>query len=212
MILDRHTSSDRSDKWDYNPQSRSLAQAFSQVSTDERAARYGQMPVTILLTGVPGAGKSTTAYALERFLFDQGRAAAVLDGQNLRLSLSRDLSFSHAERSENVRRAAEVARLMNNAGMISIVSVVAPEDEIRRRAAEVIDRDKFLLVYLTAAPEVISQRHPRRDDDFGNDFGADSVKYEPPADADLVLETDKLTTAECVARIYDLLLSRKAVF
>jgi bifunctional enzyme CysN/CysC len=159
--------------------------------------------VTVLLSGVPGAGKSTTAYALERYLFDQGRAATVLDGQNLRLGLSRDLGFTADARSENVRRTAEVARLLNDAGLIAIVSLVAPEESVRQRAAEVISRERFLLVHLTAAPDVLAQRQASADA-----APTEDVRYEPPSDPDLVLETDKLSTADCIRQIADLLAAR----
>ena len=89
------------------------------MSPAERAARFGQTPVTLLLTGLEGAGKTTLAYALERRLFDAGRAVAVLDGRQMRQTISRDLGFTAADRSENLRRAADVARLLNDAGLIA---------------------------------------------------------------------------------------------
>ncbi len=207
MILDRHTSSERPDKWDYDPGSQTLAQEFSQVSAEERAARFGQHAVTVLLSGVPGAGKSTTAYALERYLFDHGRAATVLDGQNLRLGLSRDLGFGSDDRSENVRRTAEVAKLLNDAGLIAIVSLVAPDEAIRKRAAEVISPERFLLVHLTAAPEVLAARQTVNDEPPADE----ALQYEAPANPDLVLQTDRLSTAECVGRIAELLVARGAL-
>jgi bifunctional enzyme CysN/CysC len=204
MILDRHTSSDRPDKWDFEPTGVSLSHEFSQVSAEERAARFGQQAVTVFLSGVPGAGKSTTAYALERYLFDQGRAATVLDGQNLRLGLSRDLGFTADARSENVRRTAEVARLVNEAGMIAIVSQVAPEESVRQRAADVISRERFILVHLTADPNVLAQRQATADAAPPDD----ELRYEPPSNPDLVLETDKLSPADCVHQIANLLTTR----
>ena len=102
MILDRRTGEDRGDHWEDTP-SESLKAEVSNVSVDERKARFGQTAVTLLLTGLPGAGKTTTAYALERRLFDNGRSASVIDGQNMRLGLSRDLGFSDEDRSENLR-------------------------------------------------------------------------------------------------------------
>ena len=131
MILDRRTSEDRTDAWDVVPQSESLTAEISNVTAEERQARLGQKPATILLTGLPGAGKSTTAYALERRLFDRGRTATVLDGQNLRVGLARDLGFSRENRSENLRRAAEVAKLMNKAGLICVMALVSPNEEMR---------------------------------------------------------------------------------
>ena len=143
MILDRRTDSQRRDHWDDEPAAETLQSQLSNVSADERAARFGQQPATILLTGLTGAGKSTLAYALERRLFDLGRASAVLDGQNMRLGISRDLGFTSEERSENLRRSAEVARLINQAGLICISAFVAPSEEVRQKAAEVVGADRF---------------------------------------------------------------------
>ena len=120
MIIDRQTSESSKDHWDDEPVSKTLVGYESKVSLEERSARFGQTPVTILLTGLPGAGKSTTAYGLERCLFEEGRNAVVIDGQNMRMGISRDLGFTSENRSENVRRCAEIARLFNENGAISI--------------------------------------------------------------------------------------------
>jgi bifunctional enzyme CysN/CysC len=204
MILERQTSDDRQAHWDSLPQSQSLSQEFSHVTLEQREARFGQKPATLLLTGPPGSGKSTTAYALERFLFDQGRTAIVLDGQNLRLGLSRDLGFSPDERSENVRRTAEVARLLNNAGLICILAMVAPDEVVRRRAAEVVGLDRFYVVHLAASPTLLAKHQPVADDE------GDGIRhYEPPATPDLILEVGKLSIAECVQRLVDFLNHRQ---
>jgi bifunctional enzyme CysN/CysC len=195
MILERQTSDDRQAHWDSGPQSQSLAQEFSQVTLTQREARFGQRPATILLTGPPGSGKSTTAYALERALFDQGRTAIVLDGQNLRLGLSRDLGFSAEERSENVRRTAEVARLLNNAGLICILSMVAPDEHVRRRAAEVVGTDRFYVVHLSATSELLARATKDNQDD--------QAPYQPPDEPDLTLEVGRHSTAECVHQLLE---------
>jgi bifunctional enzyme CysN/CysC len=186
------------------------------VTAEERQARFGQRPATILLTGLTGAGKTTIAYALERRLFDAGRTSTVLDGQNLRLGISKDLGFSFEDRSENLRRGAEVARLVNEAGLICIAAFVAPSDEVRQRAADVIGRDRFLLVHLSAPVEVCRGRaHAGQYDkaeagDIAN-FPGVSFPYDEPEDADLVLPTDELGPAECVERLMDLLSQRGVV-
>ncbi len=126
MILDRVTGAKSEDHWDDEPASALLIARGGNVTIDERSARFGQSPCTILLTGLSGAGKSTTAYALERELFSDGRAVTVLDGENMRLGISRDLEFTSEDRSENLRRTAEVSRLFNDAGLICICAFVAP--------------------------------------------------------------------------------------
>ncbi len=204
MIIDRRTGDDRGDAWEVDPQE-SLQAEISNVSTDERKARFGQTAVTLLLTGLPGAGKTTTAYALERRLFDSGRAAAVIDGQNLRLGLSRDLSFGMEDRSENLRRGSEAARIVNKSGLICILALIAPNEEARGKSAQVIGDDKFILVHLDAPPEVCSERN--------NDEEKDEVSldFDTPENPDLVLDTSKLSTKECVDKILELLASKQLI-
>jgi bifunctional enzyme CysN/CysC len=213
MILDRLTSSPEADHWSDEPASQRLHVATGNVTEVERRARFGQSPCTVLLTGLAGAGKSTTAYALERELFSQGRAVTVLDGQNMRLGISRDLGFTSEDRSENLRRSAEIARLMNDAGLLCICAFVAPSEEVRRKAAEVVGTGRFLVVHLAAPLEVCRQRD--QEGLYGAaeageiaDFPGISAPYEPPARPDLILQTDRTNVAKCVAQIIDMLQSR----
>ncbi|HMO15728.1 MAG TPA: sulfate adenylyltransferase subunit CysN [Pirellulaceae bacterium] len=213
MILDRQTSENRRDSWDQSPASDSLQSETSTVTPDERAARYGQKPVTLMLTGLPGTGKTTTAYAVERRLFDLGHAAFVVDGQNLRLGLNRDLGFSVEGRSENLRRAAEVAKILNDAGNICLMSMIAPSNEFRKRAAEVIGTSRVLVIYLHAPPELcrkrnVSEQLAQASSDERREAPAE---YEPPPSPDLVLNTETLSTKECADQIMQLLLDRKII-
>ena len=216
MILDRTTEEDRHDHWDDEPQSENLSTELSAVTPEERAARFGQKPATILLTGLTGAGKTTIAYALERRLFDLGRSATVLDGQNMRRGISRDLGFAADDRSENLRRSAEVAKLINEAGLICIGAFVAPSEEVRQRAAEVVGTDRFLVVYLSAPVEVCRERdtdghYPQADSGELPNFPGVSSPYEQPVSPDLVLPTHQLPVTECVDAILKLLEERGIV-
>ncbi|MCO6458309.1 MAG: sulfate adenylyltransferase subunit CysN [Pirellulaceae bacterium] len=216
MILDRVTAEQRHDHWDAEPRVSGEHAESSLVTAQQRAVRFGQRPVTLLLTGLTGAGKTTIAYALERRLFDMGRAAAVLDGVALRQGISRDLGFSNEDRSENLRRGAEVARLMNEAGLICIASFVAPDAPVRERAREVIGPDRFLLVHLAAPIDVCRQRHDgdhyqRADAGEIANFPGVSAAYDQPADADLVLPTHEWPVEQCVDRLLQLLRDSKVL-
>ena len=213
MILDLATSEQHRDHWDDESHAAELHEELSAVTADERRARFGQQPATILLTGLTGAGKTTIAYALERRLFDQGRAATVLDGQNMRRGISKDLGFTADDRSENLRRSAEVARLLNDAGLICISAFVAPSEEVRQRAAEVVGRDQFLVVYLSAPVEVCRQRdtdgHYRLADsgDIAN-FPGVTAPYDVPPAPDLELPTHEWSVNQCVDALLNMLEQR----
>ena len=201
-------------EWDEQPTSEHLRSSVGNVTTDERAARFGQRPATILLTGLAGAGKTTIGYSLERRLFDDGRVATVIDGQNMRLGLNRDLDFSDEGRSENLRRTVEVARLLNQAGMISICAFVAPSQEWRQRAKKAIGED-FFVVHLNTPVDVCRQRDPNMYDkaDSGEiaNFPGVSAPYEPPSKPDLVLPTHEWDIDTCVEKIMGLLMQRHII-
>ena len=213
MVIDRSRVQEWTEHWDTAPSSAALHGETSRVGSEERAARFGQRPVTLLLTGLSGAGKTSVAYALERRLFDTGYAANVLDGQNLRLSISRDLGFTRAERSEALRRAAEMARVVNDAGLICLCAFVAPSEDIRQRMRGVIGAERMLLVHLSAPLEICRQRdqdglYVLADAGEITDFPGVNAGYEAPASADLVLPTHEITVEESVERLMTLLKSR----
>jgi len=185
----------------------------SLIAPAERGRRFGQRPVTVLLVGLTGSGKSRIAYGLERRLWDEGRAVTVLYGQNMRQGLNRDLGFTADDRSENLRRSAEVAKLMNDAGLITIAAFVAPHEAVREKAKQLIGRDRVLEVYCTAPMEVLRAR-----DQSGAYRLADEGKiaqmpgvtaaFEEPKEPDLVLQTDRAGVDESVSRIVELMRSR----
>ena len=211
MIIDQRTSENTGASWEKASVSDSLVEEISAVTPAERASRYGQKPTTILFTGLPGAGKSTTAFGVERQLFDMGRSAMVVDGQNMRIGLSRDLNFSKDDRSENVRRAAEVASLMNDAGLICLLSFVSPNEDARKKAARVVGEEQFLVVHLNAPEEVCQQRH-QAEQTASEDTPLESkVNYQEPKDADLVLDTAQLKPADCVAKVIEMLEAKEII-
>lgn len=177
-----------------------------QVSADERQALLGQVPITIWLTGLSAAGKSTLAFALERELIGQGRACYVLDGDNVRHGLNRNLGFSAADRAENIRRIAEVARLMNDAGLIVIAAFISPFCADRAAASEIIGRDSFREVYVSTSLAVCESRDPKGL--YGKaragqvaEFTGISSPYEPPEQPHLVIDTAHLSLPEAVMRL-----------
>lgn len=182
------------------------------VSTEERAARFGQKPATVLFSGLSGAGKSTLAYAVERKLFDMGRAVYVLDGQNLRHDLNKGLPQDRAGRTENWRRAAHVARQFNEAGLLTLAAFVAPDAEGREQAKVLIGSDRLITVYVQASPQVCRERDPQglyaADQD---NIPGESFPYDVPLNADLVIDTQSQSVEEGVKAVLDLLRSRGAI-
>ncbi len=185
---------------------------LAHVSTEERAARFGQQPATVLFSGLSGAGKSTLAYAVERKLFDMGRAVYVLDGQNLRHDLNKGLAQDRAGRTENWRRAAQVAKQFNEAGLLSLAAFVAPDAEGREQARAIIGAERLLTVYVQASPQVCRQRDPQGlYAAAGDNIPGESFPYDIPLDADLVIDTQSLPIEECVKQVLALLRERGAI-
>ncbi|KPX86966.1 Adenylyl-sulfate kinase [Pseudomonas amygdali pv. mellea] len=182
----------------------------SQVSSTDREQHLKQTPKTVWLTGFSGSGKSTIAFALERALMDLGRLAYTLDGDNIRQGLCRDLGFAAADRSENIRRIAEVARLMNDAGLIVISSFISPYEADREAARSIIGHERFIEVFISTPLETCIQRDPKglyRRALAGElkDFTGISAPYEPPAGAALCLDTSQLSMDDCLERVLRLL-------
>ena len=185
---------------------------LAHVSTEERASRFGQQPATVLFSGLSGAGKSTLAYAVERKLFDMGRAVYVLDGQNLRHDLNKGLPQDRAGRAENWRRAAHVARQFNEAGMIALAAFVAPDAEGREQAKALIGAERLVTVYVQASPQICRERDPQGLYAAGGDnIPGEGFPYDVPLDADLVIDTQAQSVEEGVKAVLDLLRSRGAI-
>ncbi|WP_161864962.1 sulfate adenylyltransferase subunit CysN [Pseudomonas yangonensis] len=185
---------------------------LAHVSTEERASRFGQQPATVLFSGLSGAGKSTLAYAVERKLFDMGRAVYVLDGQNLRHDLNKGLPQDRAGRAENWRRAAHVARQFNEAGLIALAAFVAPDAEGREQAKALIGSERLVTVYVQASPQICAERDPQGLYAAGGDnIPGEGFPYDVPLDADLVIDTQTQSVEEGVKAVLDLLRSRGAI-
>ena len=187
---------------------RTVVWHVGQVTGEERAVLLGQRPATLWLTGLSGAGKSTIACALERRLLDSGHAAYVLDGDNVRHGLNRDLGFSPQDRTENIRRIAEVAKLFRDAGVISLTAFISPyrsDRDSARKLAEA-EHDAFIEVFVDCPVGVCEKRDPKgmyKKARAGiiKDFTGISAPYEPPENPEIHLRTDRLTVEECTQAI-----------
>jgi bifunctional enzyme CysN/CysC len=215
MILER-SEARGGDLWGQTPVAGQLKTRASQISVADRENRLQQRGATVLIYGLPSSGKASVAYALEKALFDMGRHVTVLYGPDMRQGLSRDLGHTADDRSENLRRSAEVARILNDTGILCIAAFVAPHDAVRAKAKQVVGADRFMSVYLSAPVEACRARdtsgaYHLADEGKLAQFPGVSAAYEEPSDADLVLPTHRISVDECVARIVDLLKSRHII-
>lgn len=167
----------------------------------QRELRNGHRGCVVWLTGLSSAGKSTIASELERELFNLGRQAYVLDGDNIRHGLCSDLGFTPKDRAENIRRVGEVAKLFTDAGIICITAFISPYRADRHFVRELLPPGHFIEVFVNAPLAVCEQRDPKglyakaRALEI-KEFTGVSAPYEPPVQPELELRTDQLTVAE----------------
>ncbi|WP_440026606.1 adenylyl-sulfate kinase [Chromobacterium amazonense] len=184
----------------------------SRIRLADRQRLFGHAALTLWLTGLSGAGKSTIAYALEDRLVHAGMSSTVLDGDNLRHGLNRDLGFSAVDRRENIRRMAEVARLMNEAGMIVVCACISPFRSDREMAREIIGEPYFAEIYVSTALNVCEARDCKglyakaRAGQVAH-FTGISAPYEPPSHPALALDAGSLRLEESVSSLFGLVLS-----
>lgn len=207
MVLDRESLSasdllQSADSTDLHPPARAITRAVK--------SRSWVPPITLWLTGLSGAGKSTIAQALEAEIVSSGGALVWLDGDSLRSGLSADLGFSRRDRTEHVRRTAELAKLLNASGFLTVCSLISPFHEQRALARRIIGLDAFVEVYVKASLEVCEGRDPHglyaraRAGDLAQFTGIDS-SYEAPAEPALVLDTECSRVSDCTAALVALL-------
>jgi bifunctional enzyme CysN/CysC len=207
MVLDRDSLAgqdilQRTESADLHPPVR-------RVTKTRNAGVWGVPPITLWLTGLSGAGKSTVAQALEASIISNGGHLVWLDGDTLRSGLNADLGFSRRDRTEHIRRTAELAKLLNASGILVVCSLISPFLDQRELAKHIIGADAFYEVYVKASLEECERRDPHglyaraRAGDISQFTGIDS-SYEVPSDPTIVLDTESLSVADCAATLIEL--------
>ena len=179
-----------------------------QVNRFSRAKKLKQKPKLIWFTGLSGSGKSTISNALENMLFEKGFSTYSLDGDNIRFGLCRGLGFSLEDRTENIRRIAEVANLILDAGLIVLASFISPLKSQRDLVKEIVGEENFVEVYVSTPIEECEKRDVKglykkaRNREIKNFTGISSV-YEPPEKPDLIIDTTDISIKESIQQIYN---------
>jgi adenylylsulfate kinase len=174
----------------------------------ERSKIKNQIPMCLWMTGLSGAGKSTLANALEQELNKRGKHTYILDGDNLRYGLNSDLGFSEFDRNENVRRAAEVAKLMVDAGLIVIIGLISPFKKERDWARSLFNDNQFKEIYISTSLQECEQRDTKglykkaRRGEVRDFTGIDSP-YEPPKHPEVIINTQDKLVSDCVQLILE---------
>jgi bifunctional enzyme CysN/CysC len=200
---------------DFLPRAANIRWQVLDIDKEARSRQKLQKPVCLWFTGLSGAGKSTVANLLEKRMFVAGRHTYILDGDNVRHGLNRDLGFSEADRVENIRRVLEVARLFVDAGLVVIVSFISPYREERYLARSRFEPGEFVEIYVDTSLEECERRDPKglyakaRRGELVNFTGIDSA-YEPPESPEVRLDTIADTPEECVDLIISHLESNAA--
>jgi len=177
------------------------------VTRSEKEQLLNQKAKVFWLTGLSGSGKSTIAEKVERMLFNEGFLAQIIDGDNIRSGLCNNLGFDLEDRTENIRRIAEVSKLFINCGVICINSFVSPTEEIRKKAQQIIGEENFFLVYISTSLEECESRDVKglyakaRTGEIKNFTGIDSP-YEVPENPSIQIETEKSSVDESALALY----------
>ena len=186
------------------------------MSKEVRQKMMGQKPVIIWFTGLSGSGKSTLSHGLEQILLEKGLVAYVLDGDNVRQGLNKDLDFSDAGREENIRRISEVAKLMLDAGLIVISAFISPFEKDREFCRSIVDENEFVEIYLDCSLEECERRDVKglyrraRAGEIKKFTGIDSP-YEVPDHAEITINTKQLSVEESLEKILDYLVQKNII-
>ena len=188
------------------PKSRNIFWHDGDITRNDRERARGHRGATLWFTGLSGSGKSTLARALEAALYERGCVVYVLDGDNVRHGLNRDLGFSPADRTENIRRIGEVAKLFTDAGALTLTAFISPYREDRESVRALMPEGDFIEVYVDCSLDVCEQRDPKglykkaRRGEIP-EFTGISAPYEAPASPEIVLRSDALAPDACVEQL-----------
>lgn len=186
------------------------------VDRAQREALVNQKGVLIWFTGLPSSGKSTTAFTVEHALVEQGHLAYVLDGDNIRHGLNKNLGFSAEDRAENIRRIGELGKLFADAGVITLSSFVSPYRTDRNAVRALMGKDDFIEVFIDTPVEMCENRDPKglykkaRKGEISN-FTGISDPYEAPENAELVIKTGECTPEEAAVKVISYLKSKNII-
>ncbi len=188
------------------PKSKHITWSHTDISREDRQVRNGHRSAVLWLTGLSGSGKSTLSRLVDAELFARGCQTYVLDGDNVRHGLNSDLGFSPEDRNENIRRIGEVAKLMMDAGAITLTAFISPYRADRDRNRAIVDEGDFIEIYCKCSLEECERRDPKglyKKARAGEipEFTGISAPYEEPLSPELVVETDRLSLEESVAAI-----------
>jgi len=188
----------------------------SGILCSDRHILNGHRSALLWFTGLSGSGKSTLAHALEERLYQMGVRSYVLDGDNIRCGLNKDLGLSPEDRKENIRRIAEVSKLMVDAGILVFAAFIAPYRESRELVRQTMAKVPYYECYVKCGLETCETRDPKglykraRSDDITNMTGI-SAPYEPPENPDLIIETDQYPLDQCVDLLLQFFIYKKII-
>lgn len=181
----------------------------NKVSYEQRCRVLEQKGIVVWFTGLSGAGKSTIAIEVEKYLNENNKAVYLLDGDNLRHGINSDLGFTDNDRNENIRRIIEISLLFKDAGIITLVSVISPFEEMRKLAKQKIGDKNFIEVYVKADINICRERDPKGLYKKNiNNFTGVTSNYEIPLNPDIILDTEKLSVEKCKEQIIKLIFER----
>lgn len=186
------------------------------LDRNKKESLLKQHGIVIWMTGLSGSGKTTLAIGLEKYLYEHGHLGYVLDGDNVRAGINSDLGFSEKDRNENIRRIAEISKLVVNCGIVTINSFVSPSDELRNMAKRIIGEKDFYLVYVNTPIEECEKRDTKglyakaRRGEI-KDFTGISAPFDAPTNADLEIDTHGHTYEQCLQQLVDFVMPKIAL-